>query len=361
MLNGNHDGVKIKVVGVGGAGGNAVFRMVESGIQNVEFIALNTDVQALRRIKRAQTLAIGPATTGGMGSGGRPEVGRRAVKESEEQIAPLLRGADMVFITAGLGGGTGTGAASVVAEIAKREGALTVGVATLPFSFEGPQRMATARQGLQVLGKKVDTLIAVANDKLLGSLKGKVPVRKAFQTADDVLRQGVQGIAEIITVPGIINVDFADVKAVMANGGPSFMAIGQGKGKWAAIEAAHMALANPLFDAPLDGASSILFNVRGGKDLSLGQVHEVAGIIRKASASQADVSFGLVQDRKLGSRVSITLVATGLGSAREIGGKGGGAVVAESEEEGEGLLDLLTKDATNGHSVEDLTLSEKMF
>ena len=361
MLDANRDGVKIKVVGVGGAGGNAVFRMVESGIRNVEFIALNTDAQALGRIKRAETVTIGPATTGGMGSGGRPEVGRRAVKESEEQIAPLLRGADIVFITAGLGGGTGTGAASVVAEISRREGALTVGIVTLPFSFEGPQRMSVARQGLQLIGKKVDTLIAVDNDRLLPSLKGKVPLRKAFQTADDVLRQGVQGIAEIITVPGIINVDFADVKAVMGNGGPSFMAVGQGKGKWAATEAAHMALANPLFDAPIDRASNILFNVRGGKNLTLGQVHEVAGIIRKASASQANVSFGLVQDRRLGSRVSITLVATGLGSAREPGGAPDGAAVVESEEVEEGLLDLLTKDVTNGHSVEDLTHSQRMF
>lgn len=306
--------IVVNVVGVGGAGGNAVTRMAKNGIFGVDLYAFNTDVQALRLNKDVRTLAIGPKATSGMGSGGQPEIGKKAVKESHAQINDLLQGSDMVFVTAGMGGGTGTGAAASVAEIARKQGALTVGIVTLPFSFEGPKRRAVAEQGLHNLKQKVDTLITIENDRLLPSLDGTVKLEKAFEKADDVLKSGVQGIADIVTQPGLINVDFADVKAIIGNGGTSYMAIGDGRGKFAAIEAAHMALANPLFTAPLDGAKGVLLNVKGGKDLTLGQVHEVAGIIRKATKSHTNVIFGVVQDKKMKKRVSVTVVATGIAS-----------------------------------------------
>ena len=353
--------INIKVVGVGGAGGNAVYRMAKEGLRDVGFLALNTDVQALRQLSGVPTFAIGPSTTGGMGSGGDRQVSLKAIKESRDQVEQLLEGADMVFITAGMGGGTGTGAAPVVADIAKRHGALTVGVVTLPFSFEGKMRRSVATEGVEQLEKKVDTVITVDNDKLLPSLKGKASLEKAFKAADEVLRQGVQGISDILTVPGLINVDFADVKAVMANGGPSFMAVGEGKGRWAAVEAAQSALSNPLFDTPLNGATGILFNVKGGKDLTLGQVHEVAGIIRKATKAEANVSFGVAQDRRFSRRVSITLVATGLAN------RNGSFEVYEpvedvTEDSGEpGLLEMLVKADTNGHSKQDIRETQRLF
>ena len=303
---------RIRVVGVGGAGGNAVTRMAEASVPGVEYAAINTDVQALERIDHFPTLAIGPGTTGGMGSGGSADTGRKAVRESMDQVAQLMEGADMVFVTAGMGGGTGTGAAATVAELARKQGALTVGVVTTPFSFEGPRRRDVARVGVDQLRSKVDTLITVDNDRLLPALGGTMSLEVAFRLADQVLRQGVLGISEIITVPGLINVDFADVKAVIGSGGPSFMAVGEGKGATAAADAAQQALSNPLFDAPLSGARSILFNLKGGRDLALAQVHEVAGTIEKAASSKANVIFGVVQDRKFNKRVSITLVATGL-------------------------------------------------
>ena len=304
--------VSIRVVGVGGGGGNAVRRMSDRGLHGVRFLALNTDVQALRDLRQVQTFAIGPKTTGGTGSGGQPEIGRKAMRESLAHVGGLLQGADMVFIAAGMGGGTGTGAASLVADLARKQGALTVGVVTLPFGFEGSKRRANADQGLRQLKQKVDTLIAVDNDRLLPALKGRVELEEAFRLADEVLRQGVQGISDIVTVGGMINVDFADVKAVMAGRGPAFMAIGHGQGRDAASQAARAALANPLFDAPLEGASGVLFNVTGGPDLSLGQVHEVADIVNKAADSGANVIFGVVQDRRMKGRVSVTLVGTGI-------------------------------------------------
>ena len=304
--------VRVAVVGAGGAGGNAVARMIDAGVRGVRMLALNTDVQALSRLKRAHTFAIGPNATGGMGSGGRPEIGRKAVKESQSQVAELLDGSDLVFVTSGMGGGTGTGAAPVVAEIARRAGALTVGVVTMPFSFEGPERRAAALEGIAQLRAKVDTLIAVENDRLLDAVDGGVRLDRAFSLADEVLRQGVQGISDLVTAPGLINVDFADLKALMRNGGPSYMALGEGRGRSAADEAARAALSNPLFDAPLDGARGILLNVTGGEDLTLGQVHETAELVRKASGSDAGVLLGVVQDGRMKRRVKITLVATGL-------------------------------------------------
>lgn len=304
--------VRVKVVGVGGAGGNAVNRMAGAGLRGVEFLAVNTDVQALRRIKGVPTYAIGPETTSGMGSGGNPDLGRRAIRESREHMGELLEHSDMVFVTAGMGGGTGTGAAPFVAEMARRQGALTVGVVTWPFSFEGHARVAVADRGLMQLRQKVDTLITIENDRLLCSLDGELPLDRGFRIADEVLRQGVQGISEIITVPGTINVDFADVRSVMMNRGISFMALGEGRGRTGAADAVTAALANPLFTAPIEGAQGILFNVRGGPDLSIGQVHEVAGIIEDASKTQAHVVFGVVQDPRWHKRIRVTLVATGI-------------------------------------------------
>lgn len=318
-MNQNGSGIRVKVVGVGGGGGNAVQRMAKSNLDGLEFVAINTDQQALDRMKSVSTLVIGPAATAGMGSGGDPDVGRRAVRESQEQVADLLEGADMVFVAAGMGGGTGTGAAPMVADMARRQGALTVGVVTRPFSFEGARRKEVADRGLFQLRQRVDTMITVDNDRLLSSLDGKLSLEKAFGAADEVLRQGVQGISEILVVPGLVNVDFADVKAIMLTGGASFMAMGEGKGKSAADDAVRAAVANPLFDAPLRGSKGILFNVRGGKDLTIGQVHQVAGIIREATQSDTQIIFGVVQDRKFRKKVRITLVATGIRSAEDAG------------------------------------------
>ena len=309
--------VGIRVVGVGGGGGNAVRRMADGGLHGVDFLVLNTDVQALRSFRTIPTFAIGPTATNGMGSGGRPDVGRRAMRESRAQVSKLLQKSDMVFVAAGLGGGTGTGAASLVADIARKQGALTVGVVTLPFGFEGPRRREYAEDGLSQLRQKVDTLIVVENDRLLASLNGKIELEQAFRLADETLRQGVQGVSDIVTLDGLINVDFADVKSVMTGGGDAFMALGVGEGRDAATQAARSALENPLFDAPLEGATGILFNVMGGPDLTLGQVHEVADIIKSAASPDANVVFGVVQDRRMKRTVRVTLVGTGVNHAVE--------------------------------------------
>jgi len=314
MNNTDPSQVRIKVVGVGGAGGNALSRMTRRKDLGLEFLAINTDVQALSRIRDMPTFAIGPAATRGMGSGGDPDIGQKAMRESLEQVSQLIDGADMVFIAAGMGGGTGTGAAPLIAELAKKQGALTVGVVTRPFSFEGNRRREVSDLGTHTLQQKMDTLIAVANDKLLSSLDGDLPLENAFSVADEALRQGVEGITEIIRVPGLINVDFADVRAVMADGGPAFMATGEGKGRSAAHDAVQAALSNPMFEAPLQGCRGILLNIRGGKDLALGQVHEIAGIVRDASRSRAQVIFGVVNDKKWKKRVSVTVIATGIGT-----------------------------------------------
>ena len=360
MSRSNSEPIKVRVVGVGGAGGNAVSRMAKAGLHGVDLIGINTDVQALAQMKGVHTFAIGPLTTGGLGSGGHPEVGRKAIKESQAQVTRLLEGSDMVFITAGMGGGTGTGAAAVVADIARRQGALAVGVVSLPFSFEGPQRRKVATEGHRQLEAKVDTIITVDNNMLFPSLKGHFSLDKAFYMADEVLRQGVQGISDIITVPGMINVDFADVRSVMSNRGPSFMAIGEGKGKRAAIEAAHMALSNPLFGAPLEGAADILFNVSGGNDLTLGQVHEVSDIIRKAGGAESNVIFGIVQQRKMRNRVSITLVATGLSGAQNES-QVSALVTGDADGASPSLLEPVGPRSLNGSSLPDAVGNRKLF
>ena len=302
---------KIKVVGLGGGGSNAVNRMIEMGIQGVEFVAVNTDSQALMQSRAPVRLRIGERITRGLGSGGDPEVGRKAAEESMEELREVIRGADMVFITAGMGGGTGTGAAPVVASLAKEEGALTIGVVTKPFSFEGSRRRRVAEEGLEVLTKAVDTLIVVPNDRLLQLSDKKMSMLEAFRLADDVLRQGIQGISELITVPGLINLDFADVRTIMSEGGAALMSIGRGTGDNRAIEAAEQAIHSTLLDVSIDGARGILFNVTGGPDLTLHEVNQAAEMVQRAAHPDANIIFGAVIDENLKEELRITVIATG--------------------------------------------------
>ncbi len=302
---------RIKVVGVGGGGANAVNRMIDEGIRGVEFIAVNTDAQALLLSNAPHRIRIGDKLTRGLGAGGNPEVGRKAAEESAEEIEEALKGADMVFITAGMGGGTGTGAAPVVARIARECGALTIGVITKPFSFEGTRRMENAEQGIQALQEEVDTLIVIPNDRLLQIVDKRASIREAFKTADDVLRQGIQGISELITVPGLINLDFADVRTIMAEGGAALMAVGVASGENRAVEAAQKAISSPLLDITIDGARGVLFNVTGGEDLSLFEVNEAAELIRSTTDPNANIIFGAVIDPALQDEIRITLIATG--------------------------------------------------
>ncbi len=302
---------QIRVVGVGGGGTNAVNRMIETGVQGVDFIAVNTDAQALMLSNASRRIRIGDKVTKGMGSGGDPEVGQKAAEESADELYEVLQGADMVFITAGEGGGTGTGAAPVVARIAREAGALAVAVVTRPFTFEGRRRMQVADNGLTKLKENVDTIIVIPNDRLLQVVNNKTPMNAAFGVADDVLRQGIQGISELITVPGLINLDFADVKTIMSNGGAALMAIGIGKGDKRAIEAAQRAVTSELLDVSIEGAKGILFNVTGSIDLTLHEVTEAAEIVQQAAHPEANIIFGAVVDPDLDDQVRITVVATG--------------------------------------------------
>lgn len=308
---------QIKVVGVGGGGSNAVNRMIDEGIQGVEFIVVNTDAQALMLSNAPQRIRIGDKITKGLGAGGDPEIGQRAAEESIEEIKGLLKGADMVFVTCGMGGGTGTGAAPVIAHVAKEMGALTIGVVTKPFTFEGSRRRQVAERGLELLKQKVDTLITIPNDRLLQIVDKKASIQTAFRVADDVLRQGIQGISELITVPGLINLDFADVRAIMSEGGSALMAIGRAKGEGRAQEAARQAISSALLDVTIDGARGILFNVTGGNDLSLFEVNEAAEIIRSTADPEANIIFGAVIDPEMQDEIRITVIATGFEMAAE--------------------------------------------
>ena len=305
---------QIKVIGVGGGGSNAVDRMIETEIRGAEFITVNTDSQALLRSQAPVRIRIGDKITKGLGAGGNPTVGAKAAEESAEEIQEALKGADMVFIAAGMGGGTGTGGAPRVAEIARELGALTIGVVTRPFSFEGPRRRQTAEQGMAELRGKVDALISIPNDRLLAIADKKMPVVDAFRLADDVLRQGIQGISDLITMPGLINLDFADVKTIMSNAGSALMAIGHGSGETRAADAARAAVSSPLLDIAIDGAKGILFNITGGEDLTLFEVNEAAEIIGKAADADAMIIFGNVIDPRLQDEVRITVIATGFDS-----------------------------------------------
>lgn len=336
--------IKITVIGLGGAGGNAVSRMSDNRSKNIRFLALNTDLQALSQIKNIETFAIGPETTKGMGSGGNQDIGRKAIKESQEQVAKFIDDADMVFITAGMGGGTGTGSAPIIAEMSKRMGALTIGIVTLPFSFEGEHRREIALQGIQRLSQKTDTLIQINNDRLLSIFDEDFSLDKAFERADETLIQGVKSISDIIVTPGFINIDFADMQNIISNGGAAFMSVGTGKGKTAAIDAVETVLANPLFDAPVEGATDVLLNIRGGKSLTLGQVNEIVHKIRVSSHSEPKVIFGVVKDRKYNNRVSITLIATGIKTSTAINSPRNETYRESS------LLHALVQADSNGHN-----------
>lgn len=313
------DFANIKVIGVGGGGSNAVNRMIDSGLQGVDFLVANTETQALESSKAEVKLQIGEKETKGLGAGGNPEVGEKAAQESREEIMKALQGADMVFVTAGMGGGTGTGAAPVVAECARELGALTVGVVTKPFTFEGKKRKGQAEGGVDMLTSKVDTIIVIPNDKLLQVVDKKTSLQDAFRTADDVLRQGIKGISDLITVNGLINLDFADVKSIMSNQGEALMGIGIGEGENRAVEAAKMAINSPLLETSIEGAKGILLNITGSNDLSLFEINEAAEIISEAADPEANIIFGSVIDENLGDRIQITVIATGFGNKPKTG------------------------------------------
>ncbi|AFZ11090.1 cell division protein FtsZ [Crinalium epipsammum PCC 9333] len=302
---------KIKVIGVGGGGGNAVNRMIASDLNGVEFWTLNTDAQALSHSSAPKRLQVGQKLTRGLGAGGNPAIGQKAAEESRDDIAAALDGTDLVFITAGMGGGTGTGAAPVVAEVAKEMGALTVGVVTRPFLFEGRRRTSQAEEGIAALQGRVDTLIVIPNDKLLSVISEQTPVQEAFRVADDILRQGVQGISDIITIPGLVNVDFADVRAVMADAGSALMGIGIGSGKSRAREAAMAAISSPLLESSVEGARGVVFNITGGSDLTLHEVNAAAETIYEVVDPNANIIFGAVIDDRLQGEIRITVIATG--------------------------------------------------
>lgn len=320
-----HDGqARIKVVGIGGGGSNAVDRMIETGLSGVEFIVANTDMQALARSAAERKVQIGEDVTRGLGAGGNPEIGRQAAEESRQELKNILDGCDMVFITAGMGGGTGTGASPAIAEIAKELGALTIAVVTKPFRFEG-KRMNTAMEGINRLRGKVDALITIPNERLLGVVPKNTSMLEAMRYADEILRQGVQGISDLITVSGLINLDFADVCTVLSNSGTALMGIGEGQGERRAAEAAQSAISSPLLETSMEGASRILFNITGSMDLSLNEVDEAANIIATAAGvEEANVIFGIVFDDSMEDRVRITVVATGfandpLGDVNRVG------------------------------------------
>ena len=313
----NLDGAVIKVIGVGGAGNNAVNRMILEGVQGVEFIVANTDTQALRNSEAETKIQLGPKLTKGLGAGSLPEIGLKAAEESEEQIREALVGADLIFVTAGMGGGTGTGAAPVVARIAKELGALTVGVVTRPFSFEGPKRGRYAAEGVAQLKANVDTLVTISNNRLLEIVDKKTPMLEAFREADNVLRQGVQGISDLITAPGYVNLDFADVKTVMKDQGSALMGIGVASGENRTAEATKKAISSPLLEVSIDGAEQILLNITGGSDLTLFEAQDASDIGAAASTSEVNIIFGTSINENLGDEVIVTVIATGIDEERK--------------------------------------------
>jgi cell division protein FtsZ len=302
---------RIKVVGVGGGGTNAVNRMIEEGIQGMEFIAINTDAQALQMAKTPTRVRIGEKLTRGLGAGGDPEIGRKSAEESAEDLYNVLKGADMVFVTAGMGGGTGTGAAPIVAQIAREVGALTIGVVTRPFTFEGNKRMSSCEAGMAKLKEHADTLIVIPNDRLLQIMDKRASLTDSFKVADDVLRQGIQGISELITVPGLINLDFADVRTIMSEGGAALMSVGRASGEDRARLAAEQAISSQLLDITIDGARGVLFNVTGGPSLTLFEVNQAAALIRETSHPDVNMIFGAVIDPDMGDEIRVTVIATG--------------------------------------------------
>lgn len=315
--NSVNTGAVIKVIGVGGGGGNAVNRMIEENVKGVEFITVNTDVQALQNSKAETVIQLGPKFTRGLGAGSQPEVGQKAAEESEEAIRESLEGADMVFITAGMGGGTGTGAAPIVARIAKEIGALTVGVVTRPFTFEGPKRGRYAAEGIAKLKENVDTLLIISNNRLLEIVDKKTPMLQAFREADNVLRQGVQGISDLITAPGYVNLDFADVKTVMANQGTALMGIGVASGEERVIEATKRAISSPLLETSIDGAEQVLLNITGGLDMTLFEAQDAADIVAHAASGDVNIILGTSINEELGDEIRVTVIATGIDPSKK--------------------------------------------
>ena len=307
----------IKVIGVGGAGNNAVNRMVESGIKGVDFIAVNTDRQALQNSKANTKIQIGEKITRGLGAGANPDIGAQSAEESKAEVAEVLRGADMVFVTAGMGGGTGTGAAPIVAQAAKEMGILTIGVVTKPFTFEGKKRLSQAERGIESLKGKVDTLVVIPNDKLLQIIDRKTSIIEAFKMADDVLRQGVQGISDLIAVPGLVNLDFADVKTIMLNTGMAHMGIGRASGENRAEDAAKQAIQSPLLETSIEGARGVIINITGGEDLGLHEVNTAAELVQRSVDPEANVIFGTVTDPSMEDEIQITVIATGFEKAND--------------------------------------------
>lgn len=310
--NNINEGAVIKVIGVGGGGGNAINRMIEENVKGVEFIASNTDVQALKNSKAETVIQLGPKYTRGLGAGSQPEVGQKSAEESEQAIRDALEGADMVFITAGMGGGTGTGAAPIVAKIAKDLGALTVGVVTRPFSFEGPKRGRFAAEGISLLKENVDTLLIISNNRLLEVVDKKTPMLEAFREADNVLRQGVQGISDLITAPGYVNLDFADVKTVMANQGTALMGIGVASGEDRVVEATKKAISSPLLETSIDGAEQVLLNITGGLDMTLFEAQDASDIVASAATGDVNIILGTSISEELGDEIRVTVIATGI-------------------------------------------------
>lgn len=307
----------IKVIGVGGAGGNAVNRMIDEGVQGVSFIAANTDVQALNSNKAENKIQLGPKLTRGLGAGSHPEVGQKAAEESQQTIEEALKGADMIFITAGMGGGTGTGAAPVIAKIARETGALTVGVVTRPFTFEGPKRSKDAAEGISQLKQYVDTLVIIANNRLLEMVDKKTPMMDAFKEADNVLRQGVQGISDLITSTDYVNLDFADVKTVMENQGSALMGIGRASGENRTVEATKMAISSPLLEVSIDGAKQVLLNITGGPDLTLFEAQDASDIVSKTAGDDVNIIFGTSINANIGDEVVVTVIATGIDNKQD--------------------------------------------
>lgn len=310
--NNINEGAVIKVIGVGGGGGNAINRMIEENVKGVEFIASNTDVQALKNSKAETVIQLGPKYTRGLGAGSQPEVGQKSAEESEQAIRDALEGADMVFITAGMGGGTGTGATPIVAKIAKDLGALTVGVVTRPFSFEGPKRGRFAAEGISALKENVDTLLIISNNRLLEVVDKKTPMLEAFREADNVLRQGVQGISDLITAPGYVNLDFADVKTVMANQGTALMGIGVASGEDRVVEATKKAISSPLLETSIDGAEQVLLNITGGLDMTLFEAQDASDIVASAATGDVNIILGTSISEELGDEIRVTVIATGI-------------------------------------------------
>jgi len=336
--------VRIKVVGLGGGGSNAVTRMVRDGVDGVDFIAMNTDAKSLAMAESPIRIQLGEKLVGGLGAGGDHHVGQKAAEENRDEIKEVVSGAEMVFITAGMGGGTGTGSATVVAEIAKASGALTIAVVTKPFGFEGSHRMAVAEEGIKTLMPLVDTLIIIPNDRLFTMCDQKTGVDEAFRLADEVLSNGVRAIAQVITVPGMINLDFADVRAIMKDAGPAWMSIGKGSGQYRAVDAAKSALGSPLLDVSISGAKGVLFNVVGNDNLSLFEVNQAAEIIKQAVDPDANIIFGVVRDNLMDKDIKITLIATGFEISPLTGNKVNEAemngYIKELKSEGEEQMDV---------------------